>query len=100
MSIQPNDNLRMDYINSLPQPFVVKLLGDKTFMYGVHDIDVESATLRIDVCGLLQVISISEVVEFRDDQGNIHDPDTFWVDYEPVPPTNLPTTLGEKNVLV
>lgn len=85
MSIQPNDKLRLDYINSLPQPFVAKLLGDKTFMYGVECIDVETATLRIDVCGLLQVIGISEVREFRDDAGNVHDPDTFWVDYETTP---------------
>lgn len=73
------DILRMDYINSLPQPFLaVTGLGT----YGVHDIAVDTPTLRIDVMGLLQIISMVDVREFIDASGATHDPDTFWTDYE------------------
>ncbi len=76
------DLLDMTYINSLPQPFVVKLLGDDTFSWGVHDIDVETGLLRIDVCGLLDAKHISDVKMFRDDCGKEHHPDDFYLDQD------------------
>lgn len=79
------DLLRMDYINSLPQPFVVRLLGSKTFDWPVYDIGVDTATVRIDVCGLLEVKKMVDIAEIRDANGVIHDPDTFWTDYEDSP---------------
>lgn len=73
------DLLRMDYINSLPQPFTaVTGLG----RYPVETIAVDAPSVRIDVCGLLQVISMSDVREFIDAEGISHDPDTFWSDYD------------------
>lgn len=75
------DMLRMDYINSLPQPFKVKLCGDK-LLWPVIDIDVESGAFRIDVCGLSQVKHIGEVMFFLDACGVEHSPDDFFVEDE------------------
>lgn len=76
------DLLRMDYINSLPQPFIaVTRLG----RWPVECIPVDAPSVRIDVCGLLQVISMADVREFIDAEGVSHDPDTFWTDYEEPP---------------
>lgn len=80
-----SDLLRIDYINSLPQPFVVRLLGDRDFSWPVYDIAVDIATFRIDVCGLLEVKSMADASAFRDADGVVHDPDTFWTDYEAAP---------------
>lgn len=74
------DLLRMDYINSLPQPFIAHLYGNRE--WPVHDIDVETGLLRIDVCGLLDVKHISDVRFFRDMDGVEHDADSFYIDYE------------------
>lgn len=76
-----SDILRMDYINSLPQPFIATLIGGGGD-WPVNDIEVETAILRIDVVGLLQVMCISEVKYFTDMDGVEHDPDTFFIDYE------------------
>jgi len=76
------DLLRMDYINSLPQPFIaVTGMGN----WPVYDIGVDTATVRIDVFGKLQIITMSDVREFVDAEGVGHDPDTFWTDYEEQP---------------
>lgn len=80
---QTTDKLRMDYINSLPQPFLIRFAGDKNF-WPVHDIDVESGCLRIDVCGLLECRHIGEAIEFLDADSNKHDPETFYSDYAEV----------------
>lgn len=74
------DLLRMDFINSLQQPFIATLLGGD--QWPVFDIDVETGLMRIDVCGLLDTIWISDIKSFRDCNGNEHDPDTFFSDYE------------------
>lgn len=76
------DKLRMDYINSLPQPFTVRLLGDKDFLYQLESIDVQTGMLRFDVCGKLQVGHISDIGEFKDADGTEHEPDTFYTDYK------------------
>lgn len=72
-----SDVLRMDYINSLPQPFLVRFCGDKLW-WPVNDFDVSTGLMRIDVCGLLQVKSFGEVMEIRDGDHQTHDPDTFY----------------------
>ena len=75
-----NDILNKDYINSLPQPFTVETLnGDE---WPVNDIEVTCAIFRIDVCGLLQVMCMSEAMWFIDCDGVKHDPETFFCDYE------------------
>jgi hypothetical protein len=75
------DILRMDYINSLPQPFMATLIGNRGD-WPVNDIDVETGLMRIDVMGKLDVLHISDVRHFTDMDGVEHDPDTFYVDYE------------------
>lgn len=79
------DLLRMDYINSLPHPITVRLLGDKDFTYPLHAICVETGCLQFDVYGLLEPSHISEIYAFKDDDGIIHDTDTFYSDYQEEP---------------
>ena len=73
--------LKMDYINSLPQPFVAHFYGGSE--WPVHDIDVETGLLRIDVCGLLEIKHIGEVNFFIDVDGDKHDADSFYNEDEP-----------------
>lgn len=73
-----SDVLRMDYINSLPQPFLVRFCGDKDWWWPVNDFEVQTGLMRIDVCGLLEVKHFAEVAEIRDGDGQPHDPDTFY----------------------
>lgn len=75
-----SDLLRMNYINSLPQPFIATFYGGDE--WPVYDIDVETGLLRIDVVGKLQVSDIGEVKFFTDESGDIHDSETFYSDYE------------------
>jgi len=76
------DLLRMDYINSLPQPFMVEFVGDKPeYSWEVYDIDVETGLLRINVMGKLDVKDIADVRRFIDMNGGSHDPETFYSDY-------------------
>lgn len=70
------DLLRMDHINSLPQPFFAQFCGG--LWWPVHDIEVQTGLMRIDVCGLLEVKHFGEVTALRDSAGAEHDPDTFY----------------------
>ena len=72
------DLLRMDYINSLPQPFFIRMHGHPGWWWPVNDIGVDVGILRIDVCGKLQVIDFSDVAEIKDDAGDLHDPGDWW----------------------
>lgn len=72
------DRLRMDYINSLPQPFTAHLYCGS--VWPVYDIDVETGLLRIDVCGKLEAKHVSDVREFIDTDGGGHDPDSFYLE--------------------
>lgn len=72
------DKLDMAYINSHPQPYYLRFWGDKIW-WPMESIDVETGMLRIDVCGRLQPSHIDEVVEFKDSDGIIHEPETFWL---------------------
>lgn len=74
------DKLRMDFINSLPQPILVRLCGD-TVWWPVNDFEVETALLRIDVVGVLEVKSMGEVVEIKDGDHVAHAVESFYSDW-------------------
>lgn len=80
-----SDLLRMDHINSLPQPFFVRFCGDQIW-WPVNDFEVGTGLMRIDVCGKLQVKHFGEVAELRDGAHVEHDPETFYVDWDPALP--------------
>lgn len=75
------DLLRLDYINSLPQPFIATMIGGSR--WPVHDICVETGLMRLDVCGKLDVTHISDVRSFTDCDGGEHDPDSFYAEDAP-----------------
>lgn len=75
------DILRMDYINSLPQPFIANLIGNNR--WPVYDIAVDIGIVRIDVCGLLQRKDFCEVLTLEDAYGVIHEAEKFYTDYQP-----------------
>lgn len=75
------DLLNMDYINSLPQPFICVFYGGSE--WPLNDIDVETGLLRIDVCGLLEVKHIGDVKVFRDSNGVEHPAGDFYDEDEP-----------------
>ena len=74
------DRLRIDFINSLPQPFMVIFYGGDD--WPLYDIDVETGCMRIDVCGKLQVKHIRDVRKFIDADGVSHSPESFYIDDE------------------
>jgi len=76
------DLLRMDFINSLPQPLWVRQWGRDSFDMPVWDICVETGLIRIDVCGLLDKLHIGDVAEFKDDAGVVYSSEVFYSDYE------------------
>ena len=70
------DLLRMDYINSLPQPFIARF--SRADEWPVYDIDVQTGMMRIDVCGRLEIRHFGEVTRIRDIDGGDHDPDDWY----------------------
>jgi hypothetical protein len=74
-----SDLLRLDYINSLPQPFTARLAGGDD--WEVDLICVETGGMTINVCGLCQNTHIGEVLYFLDADGTRHDSDSFYSDY-------------------
>lgn len=72
-----SDLLRMDYINSLPQPFMVRFCGDKGWWL-VEDIDVKTGLMRIDVYGKLDVKHFREVAQIKSLDGPEHNPDDWY----------------------
>ena len=76
------DLLRLDYINSLPQPLFADT-GSGT-KWPVYDIDVETGLMRLDVCGMLDISHVGKVLRFVDCNGDVHDADTFYTDCEEV----------------
>jgi hypothetical protein len=75
-----SDLLRLDYINSLPHPFLARFYGDKDW-WPVNDFEVQTGLMRIDVCGLLEVEHFTEVMEIRDGDCITHEADTFYSDW-------------------
>lgn len=75
------DSLDMNYINSLPQPFIGRELGG--WEWPINDFEVETGLLRIDVCGKLQVKHISDFTHFTDGNGVARKADAFYSDATP-----------------
>lgn len=75
------DLLRMDYINSLPQPFYVRLLGDKNTMWPVESICVETGCARIDVIGKLQSVHVGDFSFMITADGDEVDIESLYCDY-------------------
>lgn len=75
------DTLDMAYINSLPQPFIGR--GLDGWEWPINDFEVSTGMLRIDVCGLLQVKTISDFTSFRDVNGVRHPAGGFYADAIP-----------------
>jgi hypothetical protein len=71
------DKLNLEYINSLPQPFIAHFFGGDE--WPIDTIDVETGLMHIDVCGKLQCKHIEDVKFFRDMDGIEHDPESFYV---------------------
>lgn len=69
------DMLNMDKINALPPSLWAKVGG---MFWPVHDIDVETGLMRIDVCGQLQVEMFGGVTKLRDGTGAEHEVDDFY----------------------
>lgn len=78
------DLLRMDYINSLPQPLIAHFYGGSE--WPLYDIDVQTGMLRIDVVGKLDVKHIGDVRSFTDADGRQHDADDFYCEPTPTNP--------------
>ena len=74
------DKLDIGYINNLPQPLTCRMIGDQDHKWPVQDICVETGLVRIDVCGLLQVVKVAEIISFKDMDDNVHDSDDFYSD--------------------
>lgn len=72
------DRLNMDKINSLPQPLTALFFGGGS--WPIHDIDVETGVLRIDVSGELQVCHIGEIHTVVEPGGTEHDVEELYAD--------------------
>lgn len=77
-----SDLLNMEYINSLPQPFIATMLGGSR--WPVYDIEVQAGLVRIDVMGKLDVLDICDFSSFMDANGVEHDVDSFFLEDEPL----------------
>ena len=75
------DLLDMEYINSLPQPLIGRRYGSESW-WPIHDIELQTGLVLIDVCGKLDVKHIGDFACFKDDLGNAHEPDDFFADPE------------------
>ncbi len=71
-----SDKLDMAKLNALPHPLYVSTCGS---WYQVHDIDVETGLMRIDVHGMLDVQMFGSM-PFKDGEGTHHDMDDFYVE--------------------
>lgn len=72
------DKLNMEALNALPQPLLARFGGGD--VWPIHDIEVGTGLMRIDVAGRLQVKEFCEMIEIIDDWGNTHDPDSFYLE--------------------
>ena len=74
------DVLRMDFINSLPQPILGRDLGTGDWWWPINDFEVESGMCRIDVMGRLQPRWVIDFSVFRDADGVEHAPDSLFLE--------------------
>lgn len=74
------DRLRIDYINSLPQPLWAETWkGDK---WPVETICVQTGLVQCDIGGKIQTYQFEDITHFIDDEGAVHDPGTFEIDHQ------------------
>lgn len=71
------DLLKMDFINSLPQPLFGSENG-KDWWWPIIDIDVQTGLCRIDVMGKSQVKHFTDFKVIRDDAGIERNIDDFY----------------------
>jgi len=76
---EANDVLDMELINSLPQPFMAIEHNEK-WQWPIHDVDVQTGCMRIDVCGLLQPCHLLDYKFIEDSDGKRHEPESFYFD--------------------
>ncbi len=72
------DLLNMERLNSLPHPLYVAHIGA---WWPVHDIDVQTGLIRIDVSGKLDVLHFGGITGLRDANGAEHNLDSFYIEH-------------------
>lgn len=72
------DRLDLEKINSLEHPLIARMYGGDR--WPVHDIDVETGLIRIDVCGKLQTKNFTEVSHLYEANNKPHVAHKFYVD--------------------
>ena len=75
-----SDRLNMEKINSLWQLYV---RIDSNTWWPIESIDVQTGLFRIDVIGMLECHEWCDAFEFRDEDGNIYEPEDFELEYSP-----------------
>lgn len=73
-----SDILDYDWINSLGQLYANVM---ETW-WPVHDIEVQTGLMRIDVCGKLDVMDLHDARRFKNDDGEEFEVDDFYLDSE------------------
>lgn len=82
-----SDLLDMSRINALPHPLFACTGGG--WWWPIHDIDVETGLMRIDVMGKLDISEFGSILRIRDADGTEHATDDFYTD-APLPDTLYP----------
>ena len=72
------DKLNIHTINALPLPLMALFFGGDR--WAIHDIDVETGVMRINVCGLLQVTHFGDLRKLIDGDHVEYDPDQFYIE--------------------
>lgn len=91
---QPGDLLDMDYINSLPHPFLGRMLGGA--WWPIYDFEVQTGLVRIDVCGKLDVKHIGDFTAFRDGAGVERSSAAFYTDANEEERAAIEKSTGER----
>ena len=76
--IEMPDVLNEQFINSLGQLYILKYGCDDRWWWPLIVIDVQTGCLIFDTYGLPEPSHIRDVKMFKDDNGNIYDPDSFY----------------------
>lgn len=84
-----SDVLRMEYINSLPHPLMATFFGGDE--WPIYYVCVQTGLMKIDVCGMLDNKCFGEVKFITDADGEKHDAEVFYVDYEESQPASQQT---------
>ncbi len=77
--VLPGDKIDIVKFNALPGPVTARLCGGAEWW--IETLCVQTALMRVDVCGQTDRHCFSEVMALIDADGIEHDPETFWTDY-------------------